>query len=188
MKRVHQFLGLGAIALSIPFLTMTPVGAQIQEVTQTVIQNIQQKPQVQLQLSVAKRVTTKDQNGQTVVSWQALNQAATVAPGDVLKYQLAGKNEGDRPVSNLVLQQPIPTQLKYVLDSAKAEMSGVAIDYSIDGGKTFVATPTIPVTLPDGKVENRPAPADLYTHIRWTMQQPIAANQSVNANYQLTVR
>ncbi|MGL6337982.1 MAG: hypothetical protein ACRC80_02445, partial [Waterburya sp.] len=41
------------------------------------------------------------------------------------------------------------------------------ITYSIDQGKTFVAEPKIQVTQENGKVIDRPAPPEAYTHIRW---------------------
>jgi uncharacterized repeat protein (TIGR01451 family) len=191
MKRLHQLLGLGAIAavLATPVLISTPVWAQLQQVGQTVVQNLQQEPQLQLQLSVAKSVVTTTVSGQPEVRWEALGGQAPVQPGDVLRYTLAGENTSDRPVRNLVVTQPIPAQMKYVLDSATVNQNtGADITYSIDAGKTFVAEPVIEVTLPDGKVETRPAPAELYSHVRWNFSNAVSAGAMLNATYQVQVR
>lgn len=191
MKRLNQLLGLGAIAtiLATPLIVSTPVWAQLQEVGQTVAQNLQREPQLQLQLSVAKSVVTTNVQGQPEVTWESLGGQATVQPGDVLRYTLAGQNTSDRPVRNLAVTQPIPAQMKYVLDSATVNQNaGAEITYSIDAGKTFVAEPVIEVTLPDGKVETRPAPAEMYTHVRWDFNNAVSAGAMLNAAYQVEVR
>jgi uncharacterized repeat protein (TIGR01451 family) len=187
MKRLHKFVGLAAIALvTVPLLSTTPVWAQLQQVGQAAVETLQQKPQVNLQLSAEQKFVEKDEKGQPVTNWKPLDQASVVRPGDVLRYTVAGQNLGDRPVANLVINQMIPTQMKYVLNSA-VQPAGMSAVYSIDGGKTFVANPTVQVKLADGTVETRPAPAEVYTHIRWNMSA-IAANTSTNVSYQLEVR
>jgi uncharacterized repeat protein (TIGR01451 family) len=187
MKRLHKLLGLATIALiTVPLLSTTPVWAQLQQVGQAAVETLQQKPQVQLQLSAEQKSVEKDEKGQPVTNWKALDQASVVHPGDVLRYSVAGQNLGDRPVANLVINQMIPAQMKYVLNSA-VQPAGMSAVYSIDSGKTFVANPTVQVKLADGTLETRPAPADVYTHIRWNVNA-IAANTSTNVSYQLEVR
>jgi uncharacterized repeat protein (TIGR01451 family) len=190
MKRLHQILGLGAIAaaLATPVVLSTPVMAQLQQVGQAVAQNFQREPQVQLELSAAQQVITVDNTGKSEITWQPLTGQATVQPGDVLRYSLNGKNISDRPVRNLVLTQPIPSQMKYVLDSASINAAGVETTFSIDGGKTFVASPAVEVTLPDGTVESRPAPAEAYTHIRWNVGDRFSAGAMLNGTYDVEVR
>jgi uncharacterized repeat protein (TIGR01451 family) len=185
MKRLHKFVGLAAIALvTVPLLSTTPVWAQLQQVGQAAVETLQQKPQVQLQLSAELKVVDRDEKGQPVTSWKPLSE--TVKPGDILRYSVAGQNLGDRPIDNLVINQTIPAQLKYVLNST-VQPAGMAALYSIDSGKTFVANPTIQVKLADGTLETRPAPAEAYTHIQWTIPTA-AANTSTNVSYQLEVR
>jgi uncharacterized repeat protein (TIGR01451 family) len=187
MKRLHKFVGLAAIALvTVPLLSTTPVWAQLQQVGQAAVETLQQKPQVQLQLSAEQKFVEKDEKGQLVTSWKALGQSAVVNPGNVLRYNVTGQNLGDRAVANLVINQMIPAQMKYVLNSA-VQPAGMNVVYSIDGGKSFVANPTVQVKLPDGTVETRPAPAEVYTHIRWTVSA-IAPAASTQVSYQLEVR
>jgi uncharacterized repeat protein (TIGR01451 family) len=188
MKRLHKVIGLAAIALvTVPLLSATPVWAQLQQVGQTAVETLQQKPQVQLQLSAEQKFVEKDEKGQSVTNWQPLSQASVVHPGDVLRYSVAGQNLSDRPIENLVVNQMIPAQMKYVLNSA-VQPAGIAAIYSIDNGKTFVANPTVQVRLTDGTVETRSAPAEVYTHIRWDINAATKAGASTNVSYQLEVR
>ncbi|MEA5580402.1 hypothetical protein VB620_03485 [Nodularia harveyana UHCC-0300] len=188
MKR-FSIVGLGAIALiaTVPFVGNIPVLGNLGESGIAIAQNAK-KGQVQLRLEAEKQVTTEDQQGKQVKKWQLLQGKATVQPGDVLRYTLKGENTGDRPVKNLTLNQPIPQGMVYVLKSAKTDVSANSkITYSIDGGRSFVDQPTVKVTLPNGNVEVKPAPATAYTHIR--LYLPVVnAKTTVTANYQVQVR
>jgi uncharacterized repeat protein (TIGR01451 family) len=176
MKRL-SIAGLGAFALivTVPFVSQVPGVANIWHSTSAVAQNVQTKGQIQLRLEGKKSKT-----------WQPLKGQAVVQPGDVLRYTLNGENKSDRLVRNLTLNQPIPKGMVYVLKSASAT-NNAKITYSIDGGRSFVENPTVKVTLPNGKVETKPAPAITYTHIR--LQIPsVAAKTTVKATYQTQVR
>ena len=188
MKRSF-FVGLGAIALlaSGSFATELPVIASLLPGT-AVAQNPQAKRQVQLNLTAAKKVVQKSSDGKQQVSWQSLQGNVTVQPGDVIRYTVTGANNGDRPATNLVVTQPIPKQTAYVLNSSSTIKSTATVTYSIDNGKTFVAKPTVQVKLANGKVETRPAPAEVYTHVRWKFTSAIAAKSTVAAAYQVRVK
>lgn len=180
--------GIGALALvaTVPFISDVPRVASWLS-SSVVAQNVQKQPQLQLRLEAQKQVVTKDQQGKQKVAWQALQNKAVVQPGDVLRYTLSGENRSDRTLKNVTLNQPIPKGMAYVLKSANINNQAAKITYSIDGGRSFVANPTITVTLPGGKVETKPAPATAYTHIR--LQLPaLAAKSIVTATYQTQVR
>ncbi|MEH2325195.1 MAG: hypothetical protein V7K32_16870 [Nostoc sp.] len=186
MKRL-SFASLGAIALiaTVPFVSQVPGAASLWHSTSAIAQNANQG-QVQLHLDADKQVVAQDQHGKQSKTWQPLKGQAVVQPGDVLRYTLTGENKSDRAVKNLILNQPIPQKMMYVLKSTTIT-TNAKITYSIDGGKTFVENPTIKVTLPDGKVETKPAPATAYTNIR--LQLPsLAAKTLVKATYQTQVR
>jgi hypothetical protein len=74
-----------------------------------------------------------------------------------------------------------------VLNTATAQ-SPARIVYSIDGGKTFVAKPTVKVSLPDGKTEERPAPAEAYTHVRWLFDRELLPKTSSKVFYQVKLK
>lgn len=150
-------------------------------------QNNRNQAQLQLRLEAEKQVLQKDNQGKQKVSWQALTSKAVVKPGDVLRYTLNGENKSDRPINNLILNQPIPKGMVYVLKSANTTNQNGKITFSIDGGRSFAENPTVKVTLPNGKVEIKPAPANAYTHIR--LQVPsLAAKTIVKATYQTQIR
>jgi len=158
--------------------------------TQAPTQIAQRQPApVQLVLVGEKQIRQKDAEGKEKVTWQAFSPQSAVQPGDVIRYTLNSKNTSDRPVKNLVVTQPVPQRTIFILNSVTAaQEKSIAVVYSIDGAKSFVEKPMVPVKLPDGKTVNQPAPAQAYTHIRWTFNQAIPAKTTVSVTYQVKVR
>ena len=89
-----------------------------------------------------------------------------VLPGDVVLYRLTFTNTADVPVRAVELKDPLPAGLRYVTGTATADREDVAVAYSIDGGLTYSAQPMIE-TMENGRRVERPAPPELFTHIRW---------------------
>jgi hypothetical protein len=58
----------------------------------------------------------------------------------------------------------------------------VAIAYSIDGGVTYSAQPMIEQVV-DGERVQRPAPAEMYTHIRWLVSGWVQPGAQVTAEF-----
>lgn len=183
-----SILGLTALLVSVPLSGKLPALAQMQTQPQILAQNFQRQHKVQLNLVAEKQLVQKDRQGKQKVTWQALQGKAIVMPGDVIRYTINGRNNSDRPVQSLVITQPIPQKTIYVLNSNAVINKNATITYSIDNGKSFVAKPTVRVKLASGKVETLPAPANMYTHVRWKFAQPIAPSAVVNAAYQVKVR
>ncbi|NJL63602.1 MAG: DUF11 domain-containing protein [Methylacidiphilales bacterium] len=188
MKRSYLF-GLGAVA----FIAIAPVVAQIpaaKNFFQSGVnaQNVQKQQQIKLQLDAEKEVITQNQQGKQNKSWQALKGKVSVQPGDVLRYTISGENISDKQVKNLTVNQPIPKGMEFVLKSAVGDVkSNSKVTYSIDAGRSFVENPTVKVTLPNGKVETKAAPASAYTHVR--MQIPsVEAKSVVKGSYQVQVK
>jgi uncharacterized repeat protein (TIGR01451 family) len=199
MKRVF-ITGIGAIALvgTLQFLSEIPVvarqfaqvgepahatGSNIWQSGIAIAQNVPTKGQVELSLNAEKKVVLDKQKE----SWQDLGAKAMVQPGDVLRYIVTAKNNGELPVKNLTINQRVPKGMVYVLKSASAS-NQAKITYSIDGGRNFVETPTVKVKLANGKVETKPAPATAYTHIRWNFGTSVAAKATVKGMYVTQVR
>ncbi|WP_246559603.1 hypothetical protein [Leptothoe kymatousa] len=160
--------------------------AQFQEVKEAIVQAVL-RPEVKLTLSAEKQIVGLDKNGQEKISWEALEGKVTVQPGDVLRYTVDGANSSEVEAKGLSITQPVPTQTRYVLQSATTN-SNADIVYSIDGGDSFVMAPMVEVTLPDGTVELQPAPADMYTHIQWNFSDDLASAQAVKASYNVQVK
>ncbi|AFZ02862.1 DUF11 domain-containing protein [Calothrix sp. PCC 6303] len=188
MKR-SSLLGLGAVA----FIAIAPVIAQVpaaKNFFQSGVnaQNVQKQQQVNLQLDAEKQVVAQDQQGKQTKTWLALKGQAKVQPGDVLRYTITGENISDKQVKNLTINQPIPQGMEFVLKSASADdKSNSKVTYSIDGGRNFVENPTVQVTLPDGKVATKPAPANAYTHLRMKVSS-VEAKSVVKGSYQVKVK
>ena len=187
MKRKFAVgLGVAAVGLALPLMGQLP-GVSGLFHSPVAIAKPMQHPKLQLNLVGEKQIIRKDDQGKEVISWQSEDRLAVKA-GDVVRYRLMGKNEGDRPIKNLTLNQPIPKGTVFILKSVKASASRTQISYSIDGGKTYGVAPTVQVKLLNGKTETRPAPAEAYTHIRWNLPGQLAAKATVNAEYQVKVR
>ena len=166
MKRLHKLLGISTlgIAVVLPLLNNLPAVANTPNPVSIIAQAVQ--PEIVLDLAVARKATSVTVEGTEQVQWEDLGDNAAVAPGDVLRYTIEGNNTGKSPAENLAVTQPIPDRMSYQLNSAASD-SNADITYSIDGGETFVAEPTINITLEDGTIEERPAPPQAYTHVRW---------------------
>ena len=186
MKRF--LIGLSAIAtvVAMPIMTQAPAMAGWREMGASLVQRLR-RPEVKLQLKASKKVITPGENGTSKVTWKAVESGAVVEPGDTLRYTLSGHNSGEAAVKNLVLSQAIPAQMSYLLNSARNN-AGMLMTYSIDNGKTFAATPMIKIKQEDGTTVKKPAPAELYSHVRWTAQSGFSPEGRLEASYEVKVR
>jgi uncharacterized repeat protein (TIGR01451 family) len=116
-------------------------------------------------------------------AWVAKGGSASdVLPGDVIRYSLRFTNMQEQPVRNVVFSNPVPQGLRYVAESATANAPNVAITFSIDGGQTYSAQPMIEV-VENGERRNVPAPARMYTHVRWTVEGWVQPGAQVTAEF-----
>jgi len=109
-----------------------------------------------------------------------------VLPGDTVRYHLLFTNVSAGPVRGIVLDNPIPAGLRYEAGSAKADRADVAILFSIDGGKSYSAEPMIESVV-DGQRMQHAAPADMYTHVRWTVRGEVPKGAQLRAEYDALV-
>ncbi|BAW97863.1 hypothetical protein NIES970_28260 (plasmid) [[Synechococcus] sp. NIES-970] len=187
MKKPLFFL-LASISLS--FGVVSPHVGQVG--SQPVFAQTQQQQALNLELIGHLRTTERNWRGEERVAWRSLEggfmrPAPRVRPGDIVRYTVNGNNRTDQPLSGLVLTDDLPENTVYVMGSAAA-VGGATVTFSIDGGQTYSANPTIQVTLPNGRVETRPAPAERYTHVRWTFRNAVPARAAVSGQYQVRVR
>ena len=99
-RRLSIGLGVLAIAVAVPFVSGTPVFANLQKAGAELVQKILQ-PEVKLVLSAEKKVIATNAAGEPEISWEAVEDNVTVRPGDVLRYTLLSENAGDKPASEL---------------------------------------------------------------------------------------
>ncbi len=76
--------------------------------------------------------------------------------GDEVHYTIRVRNPGKQPVTDAQVTKRLPVGLHYLAGSASGP--SCTIEFSTDGGSTFTA---------------QRKDAD-YTHVRWTLQRPLA--------------
>lgn len=185
----HNSFAMGiTVMVAIIVVGEMPVFANLWDTRTAIAQNFQRQPQVQLRLEAEKRFVQKAARGKQKITWQTLQGNVVVQRGDIIRYTMSGKNNSELPLKDLVVTQPLPKQTTYVLNSVTVNNNGAKIVYSIDNGRNFVEKPTIQAKLPYGRCRVRPAPAELYTHLRLRFSKLIAPTTVVNATYQVKVR
>jgi len=150
-------LGLSLLAL--------PASAQVTEPQALVI--------------TARNVTAQVDGRAVVVSEAGL-------PDDVIEYRLAFTNLTDGAVSHVVLNDPLPKGLIFIPGSVTASREDMLVEYSIDGGVSWSFEPTVEVQE-GGETVIRPAPAEIYTHVRWTVTGEVKSGAQVFARFRTRV-
>ena len=136
------------------------------------------RPEVKVMLS-----GTVERDNQAI----QIDKAGLLNPGEILHWTILSQNGGNAPAHHYKTVGEVPSGTTYVAASAKAG-GDVSIFFSIDGGKTFAAKPMIEQKQPDGSARPVPAPASLYTHIRYEWKDPLAEGKQVTASYKVRVK
>lgn len=136
-----------------------------------------------LQNSMAAYVVSVDAKGK-----ETLQAATEVEPGQTVEYKLTYQNVSDKALKGLVVTGPVPAATHYIAKSARAQAKA-NLEVSIDGGKTFEKEPVKRiVTNEAGKKVETIIPPEKYTHLRWIMQEPLAANTTKQFAYRSLVK
>jgi len=104
--------------------------------------------------------------------------AEKVVPGDSVVYTITFENVSDESADNITITNPVPENLSYVAGSAFGP--GTVIEFSVDGGQQYGAPESLFVS---DNGETRQATADDYTHIRWVLQDELAAGAQGMARF-----
>ena len=88
------------------------------------------------------------------------------------------RNTSEEAAENVVITNPISESLTYVAGSAFGP--GTIIEFSVDGGQTYAPADQLTITE-DG--ETRSAHPGDFTHIRWVMQNELAAGAQGTARF-----
>jgi len=95
--------------------------------------------------------------------------ADKVAPGEQVIYSLRFTNDGDEPAEGVVLVMPAPAEISYVEGSVSG--ANARVTFSADNGASYVARGRL--TIAEDGAE-RPARGNEITHIKWTLNDPLA--------------
>ena len=96
-----------------------------------------------------------------------------VLPGNEVVYTITASNVCDKPATNVVIDNPVPEHMTYVMNSAMGV--GTDMTFSLDG-KSFAKLAALSVKNADGSV--RAARAEDIKAIRWTYNTAITSGQS----------
>ena len=116
-----------------------------------------------------------------------LDKVSAVHPGEILDWTITSANEGDAPARQYKTIGQIPQGTSFVAGSAVAEYNA-SVSYSIDGGRNFAARPVIEEKQADGSTKQVPAPASMYTQVRYEWSDPLAAGSTLSASYKVRVK
>ncbi len=130
-------------------------------------------PDIQVSIA-AEKVVVVEEGGKQV---EKRVSAIDVLPRDVIVYTLQYENKGDEAAQNVVLNDPIPQGTSYVVASAISPAAEVS--FSVDG-KNFKKPSLLTYTVKkNGKMEQRKASPEQYTHIRWVVKKIPAGKSGV---------
>ena len=116
-----------------------------------------------------------------------LEKAGAVTPGEVLTWRMRSQNGGDGAARTYSVVGQIPRGTIYVAGSATAQGRTAAVTYSIDGGATYSALPTIERKREDGTTERVPAPVSAYTQVRFELPGELEARGALVTTYRVRV-
>lgn len=108
-----------------------------------------------------------------------LTAPTTIVPGDRLIFGTDYANDGNEPVTNFTVTNPLPAAVRLAPDADPA------LDLSVDGGATWGKLGALKVANPDGTT--RPATHADVTHVRWVLES-IAPGAKGRLTYPAIIR
>ena len=130
--------------------------------------------------TVEKEIVIRSEDGREVVRRVAADK---VTPGETIIYSINYRNEDSSAADDIVLVMPVPKEVSFIEGSVTG--GDAIVDFSADGGKTYVARGRLTVVEAGAA---RPARGDEITHIRWTLSTPVAAKDSGTVSYKAVLR
>jgi uncharacterized repeat protein (TIGR01451 family) len=143
----------------------------------------QSKPRPNVTLKLSGSLVTHNASGQIV---HTPIEGVDPKPGDEVEYDIAATNAGAAPALRFVPVGRIPTGTAYVEGSAKAARAHA--EFSLDGGKTWSANPTVTVKGPNGTTVVKKADPSLYTTIRFVTNGALAPHGTLQYAYEVRVK
>ncbi|HEY0407066.1 MAG TPA: hypothetical protein VGC89_15150 [Pyrinomonadaceae bacterium] len=116
-----------------------------------------------------------------------VEKISAVMPGETLDWTITSQNEGTAPAHEYKTVGQIPKGTTFISGSATADGTA-SVSYSIDGGKSYSAQPTIEEKQADGSTRRVAAPASMYTQVRYEWADPLADGGQLSASYKVRVK
>src|SRR3569623_415819 len=148
-----------------------------------------QQASVEISMKAEKEIIVVDDNGKKAtkrISVAVLDEhgnkstsqiEAAVTLGDEVIYTITYANKSEDAATNVVITNPVPAHMHYENGSAQGPNS--LFEYSVDGSH-FATADKLTVTV-DGRT--RHAQPEDYTHVRWTLAEPLSPGQQGQLSY-----
>ena len=169
---IKNLLSHRRVALSLLLLAALTV--------QTAAQAQTAKPCIELKNEVQMEQEYTDAQGKKATQLVAPGK---IVPGNEVIYTITAKNICDKPASAVVINNPVPEHMTYVMNSAMGV--GTDITYSVDG-KSFAKLDALNVKSADGT--SHAPQADDVKSIRWVYSTTINPGQSGFVRFRATVK
>lgn len=108
-----------------------------------------------------------------------------VQRGSVIRYTITATNSGSDPARKLTCVGKVPNGTEFVSGSAKAP--GAKVEYSLDAGRTWSATPTYEVRSATGLAVRYSDPRR-YSRVRFIVDKPLAPHAVAQYSYEVRVK
>jgi uncharacterized repeat protein (TIGR01451 family) len=135
------------------------------------LQALPASAEVEIEVRAQKETEVVTEDGETRVERV---EADRVIPGDEVVYTITFRNKGEEPAENVRITNPIPEQL--VLKEAMNGEGRTDVAFSVDGGAHYDAPDNLQIV--DALGNARPAAPSDFTHIRWTILQPLSPGET----------
>jgi uncharacterized repeat protein (TIGR01451 family) len=126
-------------------------------------------------------VETVGKDGKKTIKRSPVEKAV---PGTEVIYTTKFENVINKPVGDIVIDNPVPNASEYKAGSAYGK--NCEILFSVDGGKTFGHAEDLTVKEADGK--DRPALDKDYTNIRWIYKVQLAAGKFGEVGFRAAIK
>lgn len=116
---------------------------------------------------------------------EQLRPATTARPGQVVEYRVNALNRSPDtlPAGSVEIVGPILDGTTYVANSATPSSDQILTEYSADDGQSYSEEPVLVGAGDDREV----AEPESYTHIRWTLLEPMEPGQEETFFYRVTI-
>lgn len=118
----------------------------------------QDQGDIQIETAAYKEVEVKAEDGTASTKLLPVDR---VVPGDVVVYEIRYANSGEKPATDVAVNNPVPAEVAFV------EAVDPPTVVSVDKGKHFAALADLRVQAADGS--SRPAQPSDVTNLRWTI-------------------
>jgi uncharacterized repeat protein (TIGR01451 family) len=121
---------------------------------------------------------------------EQFSPAAIAHPGQIVEYRVVVVNSSDEtlPGNNAYITGPIPASTDYLANTATFASAMATLEFSADGGQSFVEKPMVMKKNDKGEeVLVEAAPAE-FTAARWKLLQALAPQETLTFHYRVTVQ